>query len=158
MKSTLASTVTRNPVGQATLDTPARPLAETSLPVQSPTDIIEARRVGREFAAGLGFAPTECTLIATAISELARNIAIDSNDGEMRLRTVSRTGHVGIALTVSGKGPHRRELRHSGTDRYSVSHGLGLGLPGVKRIMDEFEIASSPGTGTTITVKKWRSR
>lgn len=133
------------------------PEAETRVPIGSNADILEARKCGRELAASMGFAPIDCTLIATAISELARNIVLYAGAGEIRLRREITLGGAGIAIVASDKGPGIRDLRAALQAGYSTSRGLGLGLPGVKRIMDEFDMESKHRHGTTVTIKKWKS-
>jgi serine/threonine-protein kinase RsbT len=128
------------------------------VPIQSNADILEARRRGRELAAELGFPSIDRTLVATAISELARNIILYASHGEIRLARDERLGSSGIIVTATDSGPGIRDLRSVLQDGYSASHALGLGLPGVKRIMDEFDIVSKPRQGTSVTVKKWKPR
>lgn len=137
----------------------AEPVAETGMrvPIGSHADILEARRRGRELAASMGFARIDCTLIATAISELARNIVLYAGAGEICLRQESTLGGACIAIVASDDGPGIRDLRAALQEGYSTSHGLGLGLPGVKRIMDEFDMESKPRHGTTVTIKKWKT-
>lgn len=134
----------------------AGPEDETRLPIRSNSDILEARKQGRELAGELGFPSIDCTLIATAISELARNIVLYAQEGEVRLRRETNLTASGIVITAADRGPGIRDLRIALQDGYSTSRGLGLGLPGVKRIMDEFDIVSKPRHGTTVTVKKWK--
>ena len=129
---------------------------EVTVPIHSHQDILEARTRGRELSAELGFSSIDCTLIATAISELARNIVLYAQTGEIRLRSDRRIGYTGIVITASDHGPGIRDVRSALQDGFSTSHGLGLGLPGVKRIMDEFEIESKPKQGTVVTVRKWK--
>lgn len=126
------------------------------IPIRSYDDILEARKEGRELALEVGFSSIDCTLIATAISELGRNIVLYAGQGEMRLNRDDRLGSTGIAITASDRGPGIRNLR-SAVQEGSTSRGLGLGLPGVKRVMDEFDIQSRPRQGTTVTVKKWKA-
>lgn len=128
------------------------------MPIQSDADILEARRRGRELAAEIGFAPIDGTLVTTAISELARNIVLYAGQGEIRLARDERLGSTGIVVTAIDSGPGIRDLRSVLQDGYSASHSLGLGLPGVRRIMDNFDIVSKPRHGTTVTVKKWKPR
>jgi serine/threonine-protein kinase RsbT len=128
------------------------------VPIQSNADILEARRCGRELAADLGFPAIDRTLVATAISELARNIVLYARVGEIRLARDERLGSTGIIVTAIDSGPGIRDLRSALQDGYTASHALGLGLPGVKRIVDEFDIVSKPRQGTTVTVKKWTPR
>ncbi len=130
---------------------------EIRVAIHSNADILEARREGRELAARLGFSTIDCTLIATAISELSRNIVLYAGDGEIRLCEERLVGTVGIAIAAIDHGPGIRDVRVALQDGYSTSRGLGLGLPGVKRIMDEFEVVSKLRQGTTVTVKKWKS-
>lgn len=129
---------------------------EVRVALHSNADILEARQRGREMAASLGFPLIDCTLIATAISELARNIVLYAGKGEIRLRRENPLGASGIAIIASDNGPGIRDLRSALQEGYSTSRGLGLGLPGVKRIMDEFDIQSKPRHGTTVTIKKWK--
>lgn len=131
------------------------------VPIMSSTDILEARKLGREIACEMGFSSMDCTLIATAISELARNIVLYAQQGEIQLSSAIQTNSVGlnsngIVIVAHDEGPGIRDLRSALQDGFSTSRGLGLGLPGVKRIMDEFEIVSKPREGTTVTVKKWK--
>jgi serine/threonine-protein kinase RsbT len=128
------------------------------VPIQSSADILEARRRGRELATELGFPSIDRTLVATAISELARNIVLYANQGEIRLARDERLGSAAIVVTATDSGPGIRDLRSVLQDSYSTSHALGLGLPGVRRIMDDFDIVSKPRQGTTVTVKKWNPR
>ena len=140
----------------------ARPEAgiedEIRLSIHSNADILEARRQGRELAARLGFSSIDCTLIATAISELSRNIVLYAGQGEICLRKEEMIGSSGIVIVASDRGPGIRDIRIALQDGYSTSRGLGLGLPGIKRIVDEFEVVSKPRQGTTVTVKKWKPR
>lgn len=130
---------------------------ELRLPIESNADIVEARKKGRELAASIGFSAIDCTLIATAISELARNIVLYAGHGEIRLRRERTLAAPGMVIVAADNGPGIRDLRNALQDGYSTSHGLGLGLPGIKRIMDEFDIESKPRHGTTVTVKKWKA-
>ena len=127
------------------------------VPIHSYDDILEARKHGRELAAELGFSSIDCTLIATAISELARNIVLYAGHGEIRLTRDDRLGSTAIVITASDHGPGIRDVRAALQEGYSTSRGLGLGLPGIKRIMDEFDIQSKPRQGATVTVKKWKA-
>jgi serine/threonine-protein kinase RsbT len=127
------------------------------IPIQSSQDILEARKRGRELAAELRFSSIDRTLIATAISELARNIVLYAGQGEIHLSRDERLGSTGIVIIASDRGPGIRDMRNALQEGHSASRGLGLGLPGVKRIMDEFDIQSTPRQGTTVTVKKWKA-
>lgn len=124
--------------------------------IQSDVDIVAARQKGRALAARIGFSATDMTLIATAISELARNIVFYAKRGEIILRMLDGPGAAGIMIISRDEGPGIRNVRDALRDGFSTSGGLGLGLPGVKRLMDEFEINTEVGQGTTVSVKKWR--
>jgi len=127
----------------------------TVVPIRSDRDIIVARHEGRRMAADLGFAGSELTLIATAISELARNIVKFAHRGEISIRAVQNGTRSGISIIAKDEGPGIPDLSAAMKDGFSTSKGLGLGLPGTRRIMDDFEIDSQPGAGTTVIVKKW---
>ncbi len=129
--------------------------AETHIPIASDRDIIRARQTGRTEASKLGFSSTDLTLIATAISELARNIVMYARQGEIVVRLVRSSERQGIIVMARDKGPGIADIRQTLQDGFSTSRSLGLGLPGVRRLMDEFEIESQLGQGTVVTVKKW---
>lgn len=129
--------------------------AETRIPIASDLDIIRARQTGRTEASKLGFSSTDLTLIATAISELARNIVMYAKEGEIIVRLVRSSERQGITVIARDKGPGIADVRQTLQDGYSTSRSLGLGLPGVRRLMDEFEIESQVGLGTVVIVKKW---
>ena len=124
--------------------------------ISSDQDIVIARQKGRSLALELGFSSGDATLIATAISELARNIVSYAIKGEVALKGIQGSNRVGILVIASDNGPGIPDIRQALRDGFSTSGSLGLGLPGVRRLMDEFEIVSKPGQGTTIGVKKWR--
>jgi serine/threonine-protein kinase RsbT len=123
--------------------------------IRSNLDIVSARQEGRTLAARTGFGATDVTLIATAISELARNIVSYARQGEIVLRVVESTRAKGVMIISRDSGPGIRSVDDALRDGYSTSGGLGLGLPGVRRLVDEFAIESLPGRGTTVTVTKW---
>ena len=125
--------------------------------IRSDGDIVSARQQGRSLAAVIGFTATDATLIATAISELARNIVLYAGQGEVMMHRVESSHKKGIVICARDRGPGIRSIEDVLRDGYSTSGGLGLGLPGVKRLMDEFAIESEPGQGTMVTVKKWRT-
>lgn len=106
----------------------------------------------------LEFSSSEATLIAMAISELARNIVHYARKGEIQISLINDSSRRGITVVAFDQGPGIADVKLAVQDGYSTSGGLGLGLPGVRRIMDEFDIASEPGRGTTITVTKWKRR
>lgn len=124
--------------------------------INSDQDIVAARQRGRALAAELGFSAVDSTLIATAISELARNIVSYAGTGEITLKAVQNSTQEGILIVAADEGPGIHDVRQALRDGFSTSGSLGLGLPGVRRLMDEFEITSQPGQGTRVEVKKWR--
>lgn len=124
--------------------------------IGSDQDIVLARQKGRALATELGFASGDATLIATAISELARNIVSYARKGQITFKVVNGMNRQGISVIATDSGPGIPDIPQALRDGFSTSGSLGLGLPGVKRLMDEFEITSKPGHGTTVTVKKWR--
>lgn len=123
--------------------------------MRSDADVVIARQRGREIASLLGFSASDLALIATAISELARNIVLYAGTGEIEIGHVEQMERRGIEIVARDQGPGIRNIPQAMRDGFSTSGGLGLGLPGVKRLMDEFEIQSRPGRGTTVTVRRW---
>ena len=130
--------------------------AEILVAIKSDQDIVAARQRGRALAVELGFSAVDLTFIATAISELARNIVSYAGKGEITLKTIQNSTREGILIIAADEGPGIHDLRQALRDGFSTSGSLGLGLPGVRRLMDEFEITSQPGRGTRVEVKKWR--
>ncbi len=130
--------------------------AEVRVPVESDTDIVAARQKGRALATRLGFSSSDATIVATAISELARNIVLYAKRGEISIGLSIQGELTGLIITACDEGQGIADIRQAMQDGYSTSGRLGVGLPGVKRLMDEFEIASQVGKGTTVTVKKWK--
>lgn len=129
---------------------------EIRVAINSDQDIVSARQKGRVMANELGFSTGDATLVATAISELARNIVSYAHKGQITIKLVNGQNRQGIAVIASDDGPGIPDIRQAMRDGFSTSGSLGLGLPGVRRLMDEFEITSQPGRGTIVTVKKWR--
>lgn len=132
------------------------PVGELRVAIKSDQDIVLARQKGRALAIELGFSSGEATLIATTISELARNIISYAGEGQILLKAVEGTKRTGLSVTAADEGPGILDIQQAMRDGFSTSGGLGIGLPGVRRLMDEFEITSQPNRGTTVTVKKWR--
>lgn len=130
---------------------------EISVSIVSDSDIVTARQKGREMAVRLGFASADLALIATAISELARNIVLYAQKGEIILSTVEDSNSYGIGVVARDGGPGILDVERALQEGFSTSRSLGLGLPGVKRLMDQFDIVSEAGRGTTVTVRKWRT-
>ena len=131
-------------------------LGEIRVEINSDQDIVVARQKGRVLASELGFSSGDATLIATAISELARNIVSYARRGEITLKGIHGSSQIGILVIASDEGPGIADIRQALRDGFSTSGSLGLGLPGVRRLMDDFEISSQPGRGTIVAVKKWR--
>lgn len=127
----------------------------THVAIEHEADIVTARQKGRELAAATGLSRTEQTLLATAISELARNIVVYARRGEVVLATVESHGRRGVMVVARDEGPGIANPELAMRDGYSTSNSLGMGLPGARRLMDEFELSSMVGKGTTITMKKW---
>ncbi len=128
---------------------------ETRVTIQSDADIIVARQMGRELAEGIGFSGSELTVLATAISEIARNIIEYAGWGEIFLRQIQHGSRKGILVIARDRGPGIPDIELAMQDGYSTSKGIGLGLPGARRLMDEFEVESKVGGGTTVTMRKW---
>lgn len=135
--------------------------AESQTAINSATDIVTARQRGRALALEIGFNGADVTLIAAAISEVARNIVDHAKRGEIVMSPVHNSangGRRGIQIIARDEGPGIRDVAQAMQYGYSTRKGLGVGLPGAKWLMDEFDIASEVGRGTTITMKKWTNR
>ena len=130
-------------------------LPETCVAIERDTDIVTARQKGRELAAASGFSSTDQTLVATAISEMARNIVTHAERGEIVLVALDDSGRRGIMVVARDEGPGIADADLAMKDGYSTANSLGVGLPGARRLMDEFHLASTLGKGTTVTMKKW---
>jgi serine/threonine-protein kinase RsbT len=128
---------------------------EARVPILEEGDIVTARQKGRELAAATGFSITEQTLIATAISEVARNIIVYARRGEIVLSLIQRGTRHGVMVVARDEGPGIENIELAMRDGYSTGKSLGMGLPGAKRLMDEFDLASTLGQGTTVTMRKW---
>jgi len=129
---------------------------EVRVSIDCDADIVSARQKGRQLASQCGFPSTDLAVVATAISELARNIVRYAVRGEVTLRLINDNGKRGIEVVAADDGPGIPDIEMAMQDGYSTSGGLGLGLPGTRRLMDEFEITSSFGKGTTVTVRRWK--
>jgi RNA polymerase sigma factor (sigma-70 family) len=121
-------------------------------------DVVSARQLVRETAARLGLSATDQTLVATAVSEIARNIVKFAERGDMVITTVEQDGRAGINIVARDVGPGIPNLTEAPGDGYSTYHGLGLGLPGARRLMDQFDVVTEVGKGTTVTMTKWAER
>jgi serine/threonine-protein kinase RsbT len=118
-------------------------------------DIVAARQMGREIAKNIGFGTVDQARITTAISELARNIYLYAGEGKICYEIVESLENKGISITAKDNGPGIRDLSLVMEDGFSTSGGLGAGLPGVRRLMDEFDIESEVDKGTKIVTVKW---
>lgn len=131
-------------------------MSEVRVQIEREADIVLARQAGRQLAAQLGFTTTDQTLIATAISEVARNIVVYAQQGEIVLARADEAGRVGIQVIAIDNGPGIDNKELAMRDGYSTKNSLGLGLPGARRLMDDFALDSEVGRGTTVTMKKWK--
>jgi serine/threonine-protein kinase RsbT len=126
------------------------------VPIERDSDIVTARQKGRELASAMGFSSTDQTMIALAISEIARNIVTYAKHGTVTLSPRVEGLTPGVLVVALDAGPGIPDIALAMRDGYSTGNSLGVGLPGAKRVMDEFEVVSAPGQGTTITMRKWR--
>jgi serine/threonine-protein kinase RsbT len=128
---------------------------EARIDITSATDIVTARQKGRGLAIELGFEGSDLTVIATAISEIARNIIEHAERGQIVLRPVHQGNRHGLAIVAQDQGPGIPDVSQAMQYGFSSSKGLGVGLPGAKWLMDEFDIETQVGKGTVVTMKKW---
>ncbi len=126
------------------------------VPIHTEGDIVLARRTVREAASSMGFGTTDTTRIVTAASELARNIVKYAGDGTMSLRALERDRAVGLELEFSDRGPGIADIGQAMAEGFSTTGGLGMGLPGARKLMDDLQIQSTLGRGTRIVITKWR--
>lgn len=125
------------------------------IPITSEEDIVIARKMGREFSEMLGFSTISKTRVITAVSELTRNIYRYAENGWIKLEVIQSSQKKGLKITAVDKGPGIRNISEALTAGYSSSGSLGAGLPGTKKMMDEFKIDSSPELGTQVIAVKW---
>lgn len=130
--------------------------ADAIQPIASDSDVVAARQRGRAMAGQIGFSVGDQTVIAAAISEIARNILLYAKRGEVHLEVIRNGERTGLRVVARDSGPGIRDVPRAMMDGFSTSGGLGLGLPGARRLMDEFDVVSSPGDGTTVEMKKWK--
>ncbi len=123
--------------------------------VNNPDDIVAARQAGHELARQLGFSLTDVTMIATAISEIARNITSYAGHGEVSVGVQFRDGKQALVVRAEDDGPGIADVERALEDGYSTGRGLGLGLPGARRLMDRLYVESQPGKGTVVEMWKW---
>jgi serine/threonine-protein kinase RsbT len=136
---------------------PRTPVARNeSVPLVSERDIVLARQTVRKAALQLGFSLVDQTKIVTAASELARNAVVYGGGGRLELEIVAENGRQGLRLTISDEGKGIEDLTLAMKDGWTTGTGLGMGLPGTKRLVNEFRITSQPGVGTTVIVTRWK--
>ena len=131
---------------------------EIRVPIAAEADIVVARGEGRALAARLGFSRTDATLIATAISEVGRNILVHAGGGEIALNADTASEGTALVVVARDRGPGIPDVGRAMSEGYATKNGLGLGLPGSRRLMDDFAIETEVGRGTTVTMRKWQPR
>lgn len=129
--------------------------APTKVPIESDQDVVRVRQVARELAVAAKLSLVDQTKIVTAASELARNTLIYGGGGVAEVELVERSGVVGARIKFTDDGPGISDLQLALTDGYTTGNGLGLGLSGARRLVDEFELDSAPGRGTQVVITKW---
>ena len=128
---------------------------KSTIEIVTEWDIVAARQLGRNEAKSIGFSSVDQARITTAISELARNIFLYAREGEIIIERIEKNGRKGIRVTAVDNGPGIRDLHKVMEDGYSTSGGLGAGLPGIRRLMDDMDIRSVVSEGTVIRAEKW---
>jgi serine/threonine-protein kinase RsbT len=123
--------------------------------IRNPDDIVEARKAGHHLALDLGFSLTDVTMIATAISEIARNITSYAGRGAVQVAVAEREGRKALVVRAEDDGPGIADIERAMEDGYSTGRGLGMGLPGARRLMDRLIVESALGHGTVIEMWKW---
>ncbi|MBT9329568.1 anti-sigma regulatory factor [Paracidobacterium acidisoli] len=130
-------------------------LKSDSLPIRTSEDMVSVRTSVRKFATELRFGIVDQTKIVTAASEIARNTLDYGRGGDLRMEALSNGTKRGLRLIFTDRGPGIRDIERALTDGFTSGNGMGLGLGGTRRLMDEFEIASKVNEGTTVTITKW---
>jgi serine/threonine-protein kinase RsbT len=128
---------------------------EVRVAIRTDADVVTARQEARTMGASLGFSSTDLTLLATAISEVARNITTYAGEGEVTLRVLQQDGRRGIEVLATDEGPGIDDVELAMQDGFTTGNGLGLGLPGSRRLVDDFDLQTTPGAGTTVRLVKW---
>ncbi len=144
-------------LSQPLLERGQRSENEVWISIHGDPDIVVARKAARDLAAQLNFGRTELTLLATAVSEIARNIVRFAGEGQIYMELLEQP-RSGLRIVARDAGPGIADIHRAMQDGFSTYHGLGLGLPGARRLMDEFELHSEPGRGTTVIMTKWQRR
>jgi serine/threonine-protein kinase RsbT len=122
----------------------------------SDLDVVTARHAVRDWAKAIGLSVLDLTKIVTAASELARNALVHGGGGSMRLEQVRQSGRDGLRLTFKDRGPGIPQIEVALQDGYTTGSGMGIGLPGAKRLVNEFDVFSAPGEGTCVTIVRWK--
>jgi serine/threonine-protein kinase RsbT len=128
---------------------------EIRVAIRTDADVVKARQEARALGQSLGFSSTDLTLLATAISEVARNITTYAGEGELSLRALNDGARQGIEVLAVDHGPGIDDVEQAMQDGFTTGNGLGLGLPGTRRLVDDFELSTTPGAGTTVRLVKW---
>lgn len=131
------------------------PTGEIVVRIDNPDDIVAARKAGHQLALDLGFSLTDVTMIATAISEIARNITSYAGRGAVRVMVGEREGRTALVIRAEDEGPGIANVERAMEDGYSTGRGLGMGLPGARRLMDRLIVESAIGRGTVVEMWKW---
>ncbi len=129
---------------------------DDTIPVRSSGDVVRARQAVRARAVAAGFSLVDQTKIITAASEIARNTVDYGGGGTLRIETLRNGQRRGVRLTFADQGPGIADLKLAMTDGYTSGNGLGLGLSGAKRLVNEFVVTSAPGQGTVVTLARWK--
>jgi serine/threonine-protein kinase RsbT len=132
-------------------------LKDETAPIRSSDDIVRVRRIVREWAVSLGFSLVDQTKVVTAASELARIVIDYGGGGDFRIEALNNDSRRGLRLTFSDEGPGIADMDQAMKDGFTTGGGLGLGLGGAKRLVNEFLIDSKPGQGTTVTIVRWKN-
>jgi len=130
---------------------------EVCYPLTSDLDVVSARRVVRDWATEIGLAIVDLTKVVTAASELARNAVLHGGGGVMCLQVVQHGERRGLRVTFKDKGPGIADLDLAMSDGYTTGRGMGIGLPGSKRLVNEFALESTPSDGTCVTIVRWKA-
>jgi len=123
--------------------------------IDSEMDIVSVRKKAREVCASMGFGTTDVTRIVTAASELARNVYVFARTGTMRCKTLNKDNVMGVEFVFIDQGPGIVDIKKALEMGFTTGKGLGMGLPGAKRLMDEMDVYSEKGKGTTVAIRKW---
>jgi serine/threonine-protein kinase RsbT len=132
-------------------------LKDETAPIRASDDVVKVRRIVRDWAVSLGFSLVDQTKVVTAASELARNVIDYGGGGDFRIEALNNDSRRGLRLTFSDEGPGIIDMEQAMKDGFTTGGGLGLGLGGAKRLVNEFLIDSKPGRGTTVIVVRWKN-